>query len=729
MKKLEIELLNSHGIHALSCNFDFKSNRRANAIYAPNGTMKTSFARTFQDLAGGRDSVDHVFPDRETRRVVTDEAGAAIAPEDVVVILSYDEEVGPTEATSTLLVNSELRKEYEGLQIEISAAKDKLASALKTRAKTKLSVEREVSVTFMKDDESFFRALVRIDDEVTREEAPYANVPYDVIFNDKVLALFKDASFRSALAECVMRLNEVLDESPYFDRETFNYFNATSVSKSLADSGFFKVNHSVVLRDGEDQRELTSATELPELIEAEKARISEDAALRKQYQAIEKLLTKNAEARAFYAYIRERVELLPLLENIDGFRELVWKSYIKSDYELYRTAVDCFRAAEERKDQIRLQANEESTQWESVIRIFNDRFFVPFKLTAENRQNIVLGLDKVLELGFEFEDGADTASVDRADLLRVLSTGEKKALYILNVLFEVERRKQLDSTTLFVVDDIADSFDYKNKYAIIQYLKEMSEVASFRLLILTHNFDFFRTLNSRFVSYDHCFLAQKSDEGIALVSAKGIKNPFVKDFKPNFFSDPMKRIASIPFMRNLLEYTRDEEDPDYLKLTSLLHWKPDSGSIQQTELDRVFANLFGGSQDWTEPEAFVISDILAEADKSLDSSTGINFENKIVLSIAIRLAAEQFMINKINDPTVVDDIESNQTQVLLAAFKARFPNETTSLRVLDAVVLMTPEHIHLNSFMYEPILDMADDHLRKLYAEVKALWSTSGRNE
>jgi len=30
------------------------------------------------------------------------------------------------------------------------------------------------------------------------------------------------------------------------------------------------------------------------------------------------------------------------------------------------------------------------------------------------------------------------------------------------------------------------------------------------------------------------------------------------------------------------------------------------------------------------------------------------------------------------------------------------------------VMLMTPENIHLNSFMYEPIVDMNDDQLRRL---------------
>jgi hypothetical protein len=40
---------------------------------------------------------------------------------------------------------------------------------------------------------------------------------------------------------------------------------------------------------------------------------------------------------------------------------------------------------------------------------------------------------------------------------------------------------------------------------------------------------------------------------------------------------------------------------------------------------------------------------------------------------------------------------------------------------MKEVFLMTPENIHLNSFMYEPILDMSDWHLKELYKKVKAL--------
>ena len=101
--------------------------------------------------------------------------------------------------------------------------------------------------------------------------------------------------------------------------------------------------------------------------------------------------------------------------------------------------------------------------------------------------------------------------------------------------------------------------------------------------------------------------------------------------------------------------------------------------------------------------------------------TGINFENKIVLSIAIRLAAERFMAGKINDPAFMAVVDANQTPQLLAKYKSLFPGDTEAINVVLRVVLMTPENIHLNSFMYEPILDMSDEHLKKLYEDVLAL--------
>ena len=57
MDKVTVDLKNCYGIKALKTEFDF-SEKRAYAIYAPNGVMKTSFAKTFQDLASGQKTVD-----------------------------------------------------------------------------------------------------------------------------------------------------------------------------------------------------------------------------------------------------------------------------------------------------------------------------------------------------------------------------------------------------------------------------------------------------------------------------------------------------------------------------------------------------------------------------------------------------------------------------------------------------------------------------------------------
>ena len=380
-----------------------------------------------------------------------------------------------------------------------------------------------------------------------------------------------------------------------------------------------------------------------------------------------------------------------------------------------------YDAADVRRREIEAEAARQRTQWEAVIDIFNDRFVVPFTLVAKNRVAVMLGGDGIIDLGFTYHDGAEAVDIERADLLQSLSTGERKALYILNVLFEIETRRQASQETLVVVDDIADSFDYQNKYAIIQYLKDISENGLFKQLILTHNFDFYRTVESRFVVYSHCLMAAKTASGITLQQATGIKNVFANDWKVHFFTDDKKKIASIPFLRNLVEYSRGDTDPDYLKLTSMLHWKADSAGLTVGDLDAIYGRVCLPGGPSPDQGRLILDLISAAGDDCLVAGAGMNFENKIVLAIAIRLRAERFMAQKLNDPAFLAGISANQTQALTKRFRETFPNDAAAVATLNRMALMTPENIHLNSFMYEPIVDMSDDHLRKLYLEVKAL--------
>ena len=113
--------------------------------------------------------------------------------------------------------------------------------------------------------------------------------------------------------------------------------------------------------------------------------------------------------------------------------------------------------------------------------------------------------------------------------------------------------------------------------------------------------------------------------------------------------------------------------------------------------------------------------LLEQAEEALIADEAINFENKIVLSIATRIVAEQHMVAVLDDPTFTDGITGNQTQALFQAYKGRGHGTDESRRILDDVVLMTPENIHVNSFMYEPIIDLSDAALRELFTRVKSL--------
>ena len=186
MNQLNFELENCYGIKKLQTQLDFSQNK-AYAIYAPNGAMKTSLAQTFKDIAGGTVSKDRIFPDRVCIRKITDETGIDLPKENVLVIRPYDEEFGHTEKTSTLLVDSKLRKEYEELHIEIDKSKSIFLKALKEQSNSKKDLGKEISSTFTKSDDGFYRALIRVKDEVlAQKESPFADIIYDRIFDKKV---------------------------------------------------------------------------------------------------------------------------------------------------------------------------------------------------------------------------------------------------------------------------------------------------------------------------------------------------------------------------------------------------------------------------------------------------------------------------------------------------------------------------------------------------------------
>ena len=199
MTKLNLHLENCYGIKKLDVLFDF-SHQGVYAVYAPNGAMKSSLAQTFKDLADAADSKDRIFPARVCSRHITDENGVDLPKESVLVVAPYDEVLGHTEKTSTLLVDTKLRREYEQLHIEIDKSKERFLKALKAQSGSKKDLEKEISSTFTRSDQEFYLALNRIKDELlAQKDAPFADIRYDTIFDEKVLTFLGTKDFKTAI--------------------------------------------------------------------------------------------------------------------------------------------------------------------------------------------------------------------------------------------------------------------------------------------------------------------------------------------------------------------------------------------------------------------------------------------------------------------------------------------------------------------------------------------------
>ncbi len=717
MNRVKIDLANCYGIKKLQYTFDFNQGP-VYAIYAPNGVMKSSLMQTFRAISEGATPEDRIFKTRKSKFVILDETGGPLKPASIFTVRNYDEEFSAAKETARILVNDKLRKDWEALEGSISKAKDALIKGIREQSNSKRDFGQEISSLLTNDDNiqtALQTALTRIKDEIATESGALAYVHYELLFDDRIVQFFeKNKDARAAIDDYVHRLNELLAASQFFRKGTFDYYNAAMIAEALTKHGFFAASHTITLNSAKKKVPISNQKELEAVIEEEKKAIFNDPDLQVKFNKFSGFLWKNETLRDFQAYLLEHEELLPRLQNIRKFKEDVIKSYIKANVVLYNDLLVQYEDTANRKEEITAQAVKEITQWETAVKIFQERFVVPFDLEIQNKPGAVLGYAPPT-LSFTYRDGTERAPIEEKALMSALSTGERKAFYILNIIFAVEARIKDGVETLIVIDDLADSFDYQNKYAIIEYLNDQKETGLFKHIIMTHNFDFFRTINLRFVeNYTHCLMARKEDTGIVLEQGKGIRDVFLNDLRDEFYTDARKRIACMPFMMNVVEMMNDINNPMYVKLTSLLHWKSDTASITEADLDGYYNGIFNKQGKSTNGTQSVVKLIHKEAEKCKKAPAGVNFENKIVLAIATRLAAEKYMVDKLNDPKIYDDMPFNQTHALLQKYKKHGGNNG-DIAILSKVALMTPENIHLNSFMYEPIIDMSDDALRKLY--------------
>ncbi|AVP62895.1 hypothetical protein C3B64_00940 [Clostridium botulinum] len=719
MDKIKINFTNCFGIKELQHTFDFTS-KRACSIYAPNGTMKTSFAKTVKCISNEEAPQDLINTEKVSDALIIKSNGDDVSSEDVFVIESYKEDY-ESKKVSMLMVNKELKAKYDKIHSDLEKKKDTLLKEISPLCgiKSKDNIEIEISNAWGRTPRDIFQCFEEIESLIEDFSFP-VNIKYKTIINEKVIEFLKDKDTKILIKEYIEKYDELITKSQYFTKGVFNHNNVSVIGKNLNDNGFFKVKNKVIIKD----KEINSKKELDDLLEGEKSKIFNNADLLIRFEKLDEKLNKNAAMKELRTLLENTPEIISYLDNIDSLKKEIWLSYLNQKEEEIKALVDMYKLSKEQLKKIVEEAKRQKTAWDQVVEIFNERFDVPFIVEIDNQQDVILK-ENTPTINFKYNESGNYKDVDRTTLINVLSNGEKRALYILNLIFEIEALIKLNKDVLVVIDDIADSFDYKNKYAIVEYLNDILKSGIFRMIILTHNFDFYRTVINRLgIPRNNSFMVHKNDNNIKLVQGGYLKNIF-NVWKDEINSKDRIMIASIPFVRNLSEYLEVKNSPNFLKLTSLLHIKDGTNNITVADLESIYNEVWRVPKKLNAKSRKVVSVLFEEAEKVVQEDTErINLENKIVLSMAIRLLAEEFMMTRISEKEKIKNITRNQTCELLKLYKEE-NNDISQIKVLEEVNLMTPENIHINSFMYEPILDLSDSYLKKLYSNIKEMQSVA----
>lgn len=565
-------------------------------------------------------------------------------------------------------------------------------------------------------ENTFYEILSNYFNEIAESKEKYDFEYHDIFDDKKVVKDFLDKNIE-LLDEYINKYNELLSKSILFknmDGGSFGTNQVDNLTEALKDDAFFKANHTIKI--GEEI--ITSNKELKDLAQSEINRIINNKELLDKFTKIEKQI-KNIALRKFKDIIQRDNLLLLNLKDYEGFRKKVFISFLKEFENDIKLLVDNYKNQKEAISNIIAEAKKEQEKWKNIVDLFNSRFFVPFTVSISNQEEVILK-EEVAQFSFEFYDG-DKMEIDTEQLKQNLSMGEKKALYILQIIFEIEAKREKNQDVLLIFDDVADSFDYRNKYAIIEYINDIKESNNFKSIIMTHNFDFYRTLGSRLcISRENIFMVSKNEEREIKLERGEYLKAVINDLKKKSENSDIKAFISlIPFVRNLIEYTKGENDNDYIMLTNCLHIKNDTNTLQAICINNIIKSILNIQSNNSQN---LIKDMIYNEAQNILNDNNLNpiyIENKIVLSISIRLKAEEFMIKKLINNNILNEIKNNQTRELFKAVENNISYEEKI--ILQKVLMMTSENIHINSFMYEPILDTSVEHLKALHEEINKL--------
>jgi len=321
MEKINLNLKNCYGIGSLNHIFDF-SKSNTFLIYSPNGTMKTSLAKTLKYFSedGAQKPLDQVHPERKALYELKIDDVKIEAKKGAILVVDPDTtNYDTTDKISNFVASKELKEKYDFIYAELDSRKNEFITKLKKTSQS-TDCELEIIDAFSeKETDTFFDVIDKISAELYKDNQKY-DFRYNDIFDKKGnVKKFLD-KYKDDIDLYVESYESIISRSDFFKKSenTFGTYQAKEILKSINDNSFFEAGHSL---DLSGKTKISSAEDLKNLVEEEIKKIVNNEDLKKIFEKVDKVIGSNTELRAFKDVIEKNNLLLVELKNYEDFKK------------------------------------------------------------------------------------------------------------------------------------------------------------------------------------------------------------------------------------------------------------------------------------------------------------------------------------------------------------------------------------------------------------------------
>lgn len=716
---------NIYGIRELKKLEELKGNL---IIYAPNGGTKSSLASGFKSISNQVIPNDRIYGRNSEYEFEIDGkiySNNNLEKIDNLIVYSFDDYykfslLDNRDKISTLTVSNTIKEKYQNIYSKVENSINYIALDISKRLGNKKKDNENESIVFEELKRIFkvnsWKEIVKALSNQDWSNNIITQFNYFDIVNEDTLPIIEEKNFSDRIIDLNNKINEKMYTNLFSGQ--FGSLEADKLYKVLESTYYFDAGHSLIVRNIENP--ITSLEEFKNLIDAETKKLYGDQEVKTQIESLLSSLNKKKATKKLREIVSDN-NILFKLNDIQCFKKELLIGKIVDLKEKIQEVNKIILENEELLNSFINEVVEEKNKWNNIVDLFKSRFNVPFEVSISNVFNTVTG-STLPNFIFNYKEDNKKKEVTEQLLKEILSTGEARALTILYFIFDVEYSIKENLSTFIILDDIVDSFDYKNKYAMMEYLSNLVNTENVISWVLTHNFDFFTTCRSRIPEFTRLRIqATKDGETIhkfgGNICEGGIE--LFSDWKKKLVEthDQKKLIALLPVVRNIIEFKYGSSCSEYELLSNFLHYRSNTNVISIRDVKNIYKEALNIDIGIDENLKLVqlLETELAKLNTNL--SNNIDLDNKLLFSIAIRQTTEKIF-------NIYDSSLASSKMTLGKEYETvKFNFNLDEQELFNKVIILVPEFIHINSFMYEPLVDIDTTILQEIYRKLNIIYA------